>query len=261
MPAPNDAKWLTSLGSWHSVALDQDWGRHWPRIRLWRVQTLMTEQLSLMFYFYQILISRERGRDHHPPPSSCSPPPPEISPVPDQTETLRRKYQGPVRQKTHNQYVWVTVCFWSALIWFLPISLSVSPPARSFPYFWFMIIKKQLMFVINIMQMDSGRRGRRSITMMDDWCGQLQLKTGIFITFNNGPMFCAAPTLSLCSARRCRARDNVRGITAACAITGDMTGAGAGEWASQIGICHTFSVECQHKSCDPGVLVGFMWNQ
>ena len=138
---------------------------------------------SLMFYFYQILISRERGRDHHPPPSSCSPPPPEISPVPDQTETLRRKYQGPVRQKTHNQYVWVTVCFWSALIWFLPISLSVSPPARSFPYFWFMIIKKQLMFVINIMQMDSGRRGRRSITMMDDWCGQLQLKTGIFYIY------------------------------------------------------------------------------
>ena len=123
-------------------------------------------------------------------------------PVPDQTETLRRKYRGPVRQKTHNQYVWVTVCCWSAQIsGFLPISLSVFPPARSFPYFWFVIIKKQLMFVINIMQMGRGMRGR-NITMMDDWCWQLQLKTGIFITFNNGiTMFCA-PTLSL--SRRCQ---------------------------------------------------------
>ena len=199
MPDPNDAKWLTSLGSWHSVTLDQDWGRHWSRIRHQRVSDADDRATFFDVLFLSDSNFQRAGTGPSSSPSSCSPPPPEISSVPDQTETLRRKYQGPVRQKTHNQYVWVTVCFWSALIWFLPISLSVSPPARSFPYFWFMIIKKQLMFVINIMQMDSGRRGRRSITMMDDWCGQLQLKTGIFITFNNGPMFCAAPTLSLCS--------------------------------------------------------------
>lgn len=107
------------LNDWLHLAVgaqSQDWGhqpRHWPDISLRGFQTMMTEQLSLMFYFYQILISRERGPSSLPPlpvprPHQRSPP------VPDQTETLRRKYRGPVRQKTHNQYVWVTVCCWSA---------------------------------------------------------------------------------------------------------------------------------------------------
>ena len=169
---------------------------HQPPVRSF--QTLMTEQLSLMFYFYRILISREPGPS--PSPLFLFPALRDLASSWSDRDTAE-EIAGPVRQKTHNQYVWV----WSPQIWFLPISLSLLFLLRRalFPYFWFMIIKKQLMFVINIMQMDWGMRGR-SITMMDDWCWQLQLKTGIFITFNNGRCFVPAPTLSSLHHRRCR---------------------------------------------------------
>ena len=165
----------------------QDGDCHWPRISLQSGVFRQWWQSNFLwcFIFYQILISRERGPS--PSPLFLFPALRDLASSWSDRDTAE-EIAGPVRQKTHNQYVWV----WSPQIWFLPISLSVSPPARSFPYFWFKIIKKQLMFVINIMQMDWGMRGR-GIMMMDDWCWQLQLKTGIFITFNNGQCFVLAP--------------------------------------------------------------------
>ena len=71
--APNDAKWLTSLGTRGSepgLRSVQYW--HQPP----GAQTMMTEKLSLMFYFYQILISiRARDEDHHQSPLFLFPAP------------------------------------------------------------------------------------------------------------------------------------------------------------------------------------------